>query len=151
MIHLVGDETDMHATLSSAAPLDLDTNADVDAVPSAVLTVPGGGAIVPAPTAIITVPGAPVCTAASCYTYTKTITKRTTAVPTNVMCPLLIHITTKDVPCADACCATTKTRTVTKTISGSGCVVPTETVIRTTGCKAGPVIGTPTAILTLAG
>ncbi|KAK0620480.1 hypothetical protein B0T14DRAFT_232825 [Immersiella caudata] len=120
-----------------------------------IVTVPTGGPIVPVlPTAIITVPGGPACTSVvngvtkgpSCYVYTKTVTKAIGTPPTNLACPAYIAITTKNVPCADDCCKTTKTRTVTKTVSLSGCVVPTETVIRTTDCKATPTV---TPILTL--
>ena len=51
---------------------------------------------------------------------------------------MYISVTTSKVPCANACCPKTPTRTVTATscrACPTGCVIPTETVTMTTGCK----------------
>lgn len=110
--------------------------------PVGTLTLPGGGG--------------PVCTA-KCYTHTttKTVTKKTCAAPTNVMCPLYIMMTTKNVPCANPeCCPRTPTVTKTKTICPTGCVIPTSTVLYTTGClpvltlAPQPTVVVPTVIPT---
>jgi len=51
---------------------------------------------------------------------------------------------------SNACCPTTKTKTVTQTGCAIGCVVPTQTVYRTTGCKTSAT-PTKTPVLTLIG
>ena len=86
----------------------------------------------------------------SCYTHTQTISRKPCPTAAGLMCPAYIKITTKDVPCANSCCPTTKTKTVTQTGCATGCVVPTQTVIRTTGCKTSAT-PTKTPVLTLIG
>jgi hypothetical protein len=154
------------AQLCAAAPAD--EGVTFVTIPTAVITAPTGGPMVPQlPTNVITAPGTPACTsvvngvtkAPSCYVFTKTVTKgefpplpfltftlafrraslthptATGKAPTDLACPMYIAVTTKNVPCADSCCKTTRTRTTTKTVNAASCIIPTETVIRTTGCK----------------
>ncbi|KAK0715191.1 hypothetical protein B0H67DRAFT_644972 [Lasiosphaeris hirsuta] len=151
--------------------------------PTAVLTVPGSPAVPQWPTGFLTkgkdtpvfptwvpraAPAIPKsCTSVvrgqskgpSCYTATATVTKSSCATlkcaePTNIMCPAYIKLETRNVPCANSCCPTTKTKTVTKACAtcSTGCVIPTQTVTQTTGCGVNPtLVPLPTAVLTFVG
>ncbi|KAK4463194.1 hypothetical protein QBC42DRAFT_296140 [Cladorrhinum samala] len=103
------------------------------------------------PILTVPVPGglpitAPQCfKSQSCYTATTTVTpakcpKTRCPVPTNpIACPAVVRITTTQVPCANACCPSTPTKTATAKCPGctTGCVIPTITETITTGCETG--------------
>jgi len=96
----------------------------------------------------------------ACYTATTTKTVTPTICPLikcvpptdPIMCPMIIKVTTVAVPCSTDCCPHTPTATVTEKGKcpgcTTGCVVPTETLTVTTGCKTTGIVR-PTAILTV--
>jgi len=68
------------------------------------------------------------------------------------MCPMYIKVTSVTVPCSTDCCPHTPTATVTNRVCPgcpTGCVIPTETITVTSGCKKTTGIPVPTAILTV--
>ncbi|KAK4184835.1 hypothetical protein QBC35DRAFT_38817 [Podospora australis] len=93
----------------------------------------------------------------SCFTHTTTVTPkpRTTKCPVPsdpIMCPMIVRITTIEVPCPNACCPKTATKTVTAKAPGcvTGCVIPTITeTVTPTYCAKNPPPTLPTAILTV--
>lgn len=77
----------------------------------------------------------------SCYTYTDTALASCRGFDALTCGPvpacLRLETTILTVPCADACCPTTPTATVTRcSRCQTGCAVTTQTLVETTGCAA---------------
>ncbi|KAK1764740.1 hypothetical protein QBC33DRAFT_561421 [Phialemonium atrogriseum] len=76
-----------------------------------------------------------------CYTFTRLAEDPACqcAPAADVMCPMIISVTTVDVPCSTDCCPTTPTATVATCASSCDtrrCTVPTQTLYRTAECAS---------------
>ncbi|KAI1377749.1 hypothetical protein F4677DRAFT_46650 [Hypoxylon crocopeplum] len=89
-----------------------------------------------------------------CYTYTRTAQAPTCPTlscaprPTDVICPLVIRVSSVTVPCATDCCPTTPTSYVSTgpCPTCNPCATPTQWITYTTGCPGTPTITSATIV-----
>ncbi|KAI1776893.1 hypothetical protein F4818DRAFT_362239 [Hypoxylon cercidicola] len=89
-----------------------------------------------------------------CYTYTREAPAPTCATlscasrPTDVICPLIIEVSSVTVPCATDCCPNTSTSYVSTGAcpTCADCPIPTQWITYTTGCAGTPTITSETTV-----